>query len=198
MAGKYIDEFPMACPDNVRHHAPAMMTPIRSRRLHELSDRQHLMLCSSTSLQLEDPIPLAHCQSLNVQVKASMRTLMGGAHASVTAACAEYHKRFRRNVYVTPKSYLSFLDGYRKLYSEKLAETRELASSINVGLQKMNDAKVDVACMKVGDQHRLWHGDWYVSMRCVRFQKHNRLFLAGLHKLDQGAHQCLWPPKTLS
>ena len=78
-----------------------------------------------------------------------MRTLMGGAHASITAACAEYHKRFRRNVYVTPKSYLSFLDGFRKLYSEKLAETRELASSINVGLQKMNDAKVDVKRMKV-------------------------------------------------
>ena len=88
-----------------------------------------------------------------------MRTLMGGEHASITAACADYHKRFRRNVYVTPKSYLSFLDGYRKLYSEKLAETRELASSINVGLQKMSNAKVDVKHIKVGTQDCLSHCD---------------------------------------
>ena len=31
----------------------------------------------------------------------------------MTAACAEYHERFRRSVYVTPKSYMSFLEGYR-------------------------------------------------------------------------------------
>ena len=99
-----------------------------------------------------------------------MRTLMGGAHASITAACAEYYKRFRRNVYVTPKSYLSFLDGYRKLYSEKLAETRELASSINVGLQKMNDARIDVKRMKVGLKHCLWNGRWYLRVRCIGSQ----------------------------
>ncbi len=110
-----------------------------------------------------------------------MRTLMGGAHASITAACAEYHKRFRRNVYATPKSYLSFLDGYRKLYSEKLAETRELASSINVGLQKMNDAKVDVKRMKVGPRLCLTHGEWCVRMRYSGSQWQKR---------DQSVHPC--------
>ena len=109
-----------------------------------------------------------------------MRTLMGGAHASITAACAEYHKRFRRNVYVTPKSYLSFLDGYRKLYSEKLAETRELASSINVGLQKMNDAKIDVKRMKVGARLCWLRGEWYVSMGCTGAQSHHMIPLAEL------------------
>ena len=55
----------------------------------------------------------------------------------------------RRHVYVTPKSYMSFLDGFRSLYSSKLAETRELAGAINNGLQKMNGAKIDVNRMKV-------------------------------------------------
>ena len=79
-----------------------------------------------------------------------MRTLMGSAHATVTIACTEYYKQYNRHVYVTPKSYLSFLEGYSKLYSNKLKETRGLASSINSGLQKMSDAKLDVGRMKVG------------------------------------------------
>ena len=37
MAGKYIDEFPMACPDNVRPYAPVMMTPLSIMRLHGLN-----------------------------------------------------------------------------------------------------------------------------------------------------------------
>lgn len=78
-----------------------------------------------------------------------MGNLMGEVHANVMSACAEYHKRYRRYIYVTPKSYLSFLEGYCKLYSEKLIETRELAGSIKSGLQKMNDAKEDVNRMKV-------------------------------------------------
>lgn len=44
---------------------------------------------------------------------------------------------------------MSFLDGFRTLYASKLAETRELAGSINNGLQKMDGAKVDVNRMKV-------------------------------------------------
>ena len=74
---------------------------------------------------------------------------MGEAHANVMAVCAEYHKQYRRYIYVTPKSYISFLEGYCKLYTEKLIETRELAGSITSGLQKMNDAKEDVNRLKV-------------------------------------------------
>ena len=51
---------------------------------------------------------------------------------------------------MTPKSYMSFLDGFRTLYTSKLTETRELAGAINNGLDKMNGAKVDVNRMKVG------------------------------------------------
>ncbi len=74
---------------------------------------------------------------------------MGEAHANVMSACDEYHKRYRRYIYVTPKSYLSFLEGYCTLYTEKLFKTRELAESIKSGLQKINGAKEDVNRMKV-------------------------------------------------
>ena len=74
---------------------------------------------------------------------------MGTAHDKVTIACQEYYTSYRRHVYVTPKSYLSFLDGYQNLYTKKLNQTRTMASAINSGLQKMNDAKLDVNRMKV-------------------------------------------------
>lgn len=75
---------------------------------------------------------------------------MGTAHDKVTKACQEYYASYRRNVYVTPKSYMSFLEGYQSLYSRKLTQTRAMAAAINSGLQKMNDAKLDVNRMKVG------------------------------------------------
>lgn len=82
------------------------------------------------------------------QVKEQLKALMGSVHSAVTVACQEYFERFRRHVYVTPRSYLAFLSGFRKLYACKLGATRELASSINSGLAKMNEAKVDVNRMK--------------------------------------------------
>ena len=48
-----------------------------------------------------------------LQVKTSLKGLMGSVHNSMTTACQEYFERFRRHVYVTPKSYLSFLNGYK-------------------------------------------------------------------------------------
>ena len=92
---------------------------------------------------------------LCAQVKTQLKGLMGNVHGSMTTACQEYFERFRRNVFVTPKSFLSFLGSYRKLYEQKLAHTRGLASSISSGLAKMNDAKVDVSKMKVSTPLKL-------------------------------------------
>ena len=50
---------------------------------------------------------------------------------------------------MTPKSYLSFIAGYRTLYDQKLAEVRVLADKINSGLSKLFDAKQDVKTMQV-------------------------------------------------
>ncbi|KAK9865923.1 hypothetical protein WJX84_001850 [Apatococcus fuscideae] len=97
VSGKFIDEFPMACPNSV---------------------------------------------------KDSLKLMMGNVHAKVTAACQEYFEKFRRHVYVTPKSYLSFIAGYKALYDKKRSFVQQLATSINSGLAKMNEAKLDVGKMK--------------------------------------------------
>ena len=82
------------------------------------------------------------------EVKEAIMTHMGCVHTFVTKACSEYFERFRRHVYVTPKSYLSFLNGYKELYSSKLVEVKQLADKINNGLGKLKDAKEDVRVMK--------------------------------------------------
>ena len=82
-------------------------------------------------------------------VKQKLQLHMGGVHVAVTKACREYFDKFRRNVYVTPKSYLSFIAGYRSLYDQKLGEVRVLADKINSGLSKLFDAKQDVKTMQV-------------------------------------------------
>lgn len=64
--------------------------------------------------------------------KASLKLMMGHVHGYVTAACREYFEKYRRHVYVTPKSYLSFIQGYKELYGRKWAATQELAVSMQV------------------------------------------------------------------
>jgi dynein heavy chain len=81
--------------------------------------------------------------------KFKLQQHMGHVHVAVTRACKEYFEKFRRYVYVTPKSYLSFIDGYRGLYKRKLDEVRILADKINSGLAKLFEAKTDVKNMQV-------------------------------------------------
>ena len=55
-----------------------------------------------------------------------------------------YSARFRRQTHVTPKSYLSFLDGYLTLYKTKHKEIGELAQRMNTGLEKLIEASTSV------------------------------------------------------
>ena len=45
---------------------------------------------------------------------------------------------------MTPKSFLSFLEGYKTLYSEKLANLGELAARMTTGLLKLDEASESV------------------------------------------------------
>ena len=86
--------------------------------------------------------------------KTKLQEHMGHVHVAVTTACKEYFEKFRRNVYVTPKSYLSYLAGYCQLYESKLSEVNVLANKINSGLSKLFTAKEDVGTMKIELQQK--------------------------------------------
>ena len=54
--------------------------------------------------------------------KGELMKHMGNCHYLVTNICDVYFQRMRRQVYFTPKSYLSYLAAYKKLYTVKYKE----------------------------------------------------------------------------
>lgn len=73
---------------------------------------------------------------------------MGTLHDEVADTCVNYFARYRRSAHVTPKSYLSFLNGYKTIYNQKHAEIENLASRMNIGLEKLVEAGESVAELK--------------------------------------------------
>ena len=74
---------------------------------------------------------------------------VAATHTAVSAGIGEYFERYRRNVYVTPRSFLSFLSAYLETYNRKQEGVANLASNINLGLEKLAQATEDVDLMKV-------------------------------------------------
>ncbi|XP_076801600.1 dynein axonemal heavy chain 8-like [Clavelina lepadiformis] len=74
------------------------------------------------------------------EVKKSLYDVMGSFQDLVAEACTDYFERFRRQTYVTPKSYLSFLEVYKTVYTEKLEFIGNLAQRMNTGLNKLIEA----------------------------------------------------------
>ena len=83
------------------------------------------------------------------EVKASLTTHMGMVHKMVTDVCDEYFRSMRRQVYQTPKSYLSFIAAYKSMYHEKLEALKEKEGRVNLGLDKLIQGAKDVEAMKV-------------------------------------------------
>ncbi|KAI9544461.1 hypothetical protein NQZ68_001334 [Dissostichus eleginoides] len=79
------------------------------------------------------------------EVKSSVVTTMGTYHDKVSETCESYFERFRRRTHVTPKSYLSFVNGYKRLYTEKHSYINTLAERMSVGLDKLMEASKSVA-----------------------------------------------------
>ena len=69
-------------------------------------------------------------------------------HECVHEGTEEYFSRFRRRTYVTPKSYLSFLSSFKSLYMKQLTKIQGDASRMKEGLEKIREAKDQVAVMK--------------------------------------------------
>ncbi|KAI3354986.1 hypothetical protein L3Q82_004777 [Scortum barcoo] len=78
-------------------------------------------------------------------VKHSVVVTMGTFQDLVAEKCAEYFERFRRQTFVTPKSYLSFIDSYKIIYAEKIAHVGTLAERMKTGLCKLMEAEQSVS-----------------------------------------------------
>lgn len=83
------------------------------------------------------------------KVKTSLISHMGMVHKMVTDVCDEYFNSLRRQVYQTPKSYLSFIAAYKAMYREKLEALKEKESRVKLGLDKLIQGAKDVEAMKV-------------------------------------------------
>ncbi|XP_022821404.1 dynein heavy chain 8, axonemal-like [Spodoptera litura] len=74
--------------------------------------------------------------------------MMGIVQDNVADTCVIYHERFRRQAHVTPKSYLSFLEGYKSLYKSKHTYIAEMAQKMTTGLSKLVEAAASVDILK--------------------------------------------------
>ncbi|XP_035225006.1 dynein heavy chain 5, axonemal-like [Stegodyphus dumicola] len=73
---------------------------------------------------------------------------MSDMHDLVAEQCAEYYQRFRRPAHVTPKSFLSFINGYKKIYEEKNIEIGNTCTRMESGISKLEEASLLVERMK--------------------------------------------------
>ncbi|BES88501.1 dynein heavy chain [Nesidiocoris tenuis] len=74
--------------------------------------------------------------------------LMGLIQDEVADACNQYFDRFRRRTYVTPKSFLSFLEGYKTIYSQRNNEIKKMRVQMTTGLNKLAEAAESVVRLK--------------------------------------------------
>ncbi|ETO28516.1 dynein, axonemal, heavy polypeptide 5, partial [Reticulomyxa filosa] len=80
--------------------------------------------------------------------KKSLVVYIARAHDIIVNCCNEYFQQYRRRVYVTPKSYLSFINTYKQVYSNKRKEIDIKARNVKLGLNKIAKASQDVEKMK--------------------------------------------------
>jgi dynein heavy chain len=83
------------------------------------------------------------------EILANLEKHMGKCHDLVTEVCDIYFQRMRRHVYVTPKSYLSFIDLYKDVYKVKYDGIDVEEANIVSGLEKLAEASQGVEELKV-------------------------------------------------
>ncbi|VVC99768.1 unnamed protein product, partial [Leptidea sinapis] len=84
----------------------------------------------------------------SVEVKKELVTVLGTIQDVVSQVSTEYFQRFRRSSHVTPKSYLSFIGGYKTIYQMKQKELGDGALRMDTGLEKLREASISVEVLK--------------------------------------------------
>ncbi|CAG9316033.1 unnamed protein product [Blepharisma stoltei] len=82
------------------------------------------------------------------EVKGNLEAHMGKVHNMVTDVCTLYYNKMRRYVYVTPKSYLSFISSYKTVYQMKVEVLEGQERRVALGLNKLKQAEADVKEMQ--------------------------------------------------
>ncbi|KAG6453385.1 hypothetical protein O3G_MSEX008144 [Manduca sexta] len=82
------------------------------------------------------------------EVKKELVTVLGTIQDVVSNVSVEYFQRFRRSSHVTPKSYLSFIGGYKTIYQMKQKELGDGALRMDTGLEKLREASISVEVLK--------------------------------------------------
>ena len=68
----------------------------------------------------------------------------GNVHSMMTEVTQRYFEVFRKQTYVTPKSYLSFLQTFKRMYQQKQGELMSGYNRLKSGLDKLEKASKDV------------------------------------------------------
>merc|ERR1712154_659946 len=92
--------------------------------------------------------PSFSVESSNDDEKEGLIKYIATIHDIIVNCCDEYFNQYRRRVYVTPKSYLSFISMYKSLYTSKREEIDVKARNVSLGLSKIAKASSDVNNMK--------------------------------------------------
>ena len=75
---------------------------------------------------------------------------MGNVHLMVQEVCDLYFTKMRRRVWVTPKSFLSYINLYQKYYNIKYYGELDIQEkSFKKGLAKIQEAALSIAEMEV-------------------------------------------------
>ena len=127
-------------------------------------------------------------------VKQELQKHMGHVHIMVNDICEVYFQKLRRQVYVTPKSFLSFIESYKILYMKKYYEELDVQESkFKVGLQKIQEAQEAIASMSITlskEEEKVKEASDKTEILLKDLEKQNIKAKAKQDEVEANARQC--------
>merc|ERR1712071_113098 len=75
--------------------------------------------------------------------------IIAETHDDVDDICTEYYNAYRRVAFVTPGTYLSFINAFKTVYLEKRVQLDTRKNKLEQGLAKLAEAKSTVAVLQI-------------------------------------------------